>query len=147
MVATYNRYMGGVDWGDRHRSHLNLDDILQFKKWYKKLFFGIVGMMVVNAATLWSECRMDEGEKKKSTGTIDRYTTLLQSELLELGQQDQPKWNNTWNRVPVVNTPPTTSPAYNLRASPSPSPSTVSDVGLVDQAPTTLIGVMWYTYL
>jgi hypothetical protein len=133
MVTTYNKYMGGVDAGDRHRSHLNLDDALHFKKWYKKLFFGLVGMMVVNASILWSECGIDQGEEKKKTGTIDRYTTLLQSELLGLGQQSKPKWDIKWSRVPVtvpVNTPPTTSPAFNLRASPSPSPSTVSDVSV-----------------
>jgi len=55
IVQVYNRHMGGVDLLDSliglYRSRL------RSKKWYLRIFFHLIDMMIVNAWILYRECR------------------------------------------------------------------------------------------
>jgi len=62
IVQVYNRHMGGVDLLDSliglYRSRL------RSKKWYLRIFFHLIDMMVVNAWILYRDCCTRSGEQK-----------------------------------------------------------------------------------
>lgn len=50
-VTIYNKYMGGVDLLDSMLGYYRIK--LRSKKWYMRIFFHIIDLMVVNAWILW----------------------------------------------------------------------------------------------
>ena len=53
--------MGGVDRCDQIRNAYNVEGAMKSKFWYKKVFFGLLGMAVGNAFIIW---RIGEGRGK-----------------------------------------------------------------------------------
>jgi hypothetical protein len=60
-MCRYNAYMGGVDRCDQVRNAYNVEGAMKSKYWYKKVFFGLLGMAVGNAFIVW---RIGEGRGK-----------------------------------------------------------------------------------
>jgi hypothetical protein len=93
MISHYNKWMGGTDLGDKFRNFLDLEQVSTYTKWYKKLFFGIVGCMVVNASIVYA--RHVKTDSWRDRGLFLRYGSLLQRELLEKSEQQQNKLKTT----------------------------------------------------
>jgi hypothetical protein len=54
-VVDYNKYMGGVDQADRLRAVYGVDR--RSKKWWHRLFWGILDMAFVNSYVIFSDIR------------------------------------------------------------------------------------------
>ena len=52
-VCRYNQCMGGVDRCDQLRGTFSMEKVLKTKYWYKKLWLGVMGVMLANAYLLW----------------------------------------------------------------------------------------------
>ena len=52
-ACRYNQYMGGVDRCDQLRGSYNVEASVKTCFWYKKCFFGVVGIAVGNAFIIW----------------------------------------------------------------------------------------------
>lgn len=83
IVKVYNKHMGGVDLMDSHigRHHIRMKS----KKWYFRLFYHMVDMVVVNSWILYSA---GQGEKQK---TQKDYRTELAVTLCSIGLKETPK--------------------------------------------------------
>lgn len=53
VVKDYNIYMGGVDMADRYRALYQVDRKL--KKWWQRLFWGLMDISFVNAHVIYKE--------------------------------------------------------------------------------------------
>jgi hypothetical protein len=54
-LKVYHLWMFGVDKGDQRRMHMGgFARKAHFKKWYKKSFFAVLDIMLLNALTAWN---------------------------------------------------------------------------------------------
>ena len=111
MIDLYNTNMGGTDVGDRYRNYLDIEGQQKFRKWYKKLFFGIVGCMTVNASIIFG--KMVKTDSWRDKGLLLRFATALHERLV--AQTKQPKMELKWVKVEEQQeaspaTPPTATP-------------------------------------
>ena len=86
VIELYNKGMGGVDLGDKLRGHLAIEAQQQYHKWYKKLFFAMVGMLIVNCFILFCKTKGDGTWRDKQLHTNFLYD--LQEQLLGLGTRE-----------------------------------------------------------
>ena len=54
MVTDYNKSMGGVDLNDQKLTYFTVGHAS--RKWYRKIFWRIIDMSVINAFIILSEC-------------------------------------------------------------------------------------------
>ena len=73
IVHVYNQYMGGVDRADQLVSYQSV--ALKTVKWWKKLFFHIINLALVNAYKLYQEVYPE----KRATGQKDFRVAVVQS--------------------------------------------------------------------
>ena len=74
LMLMYNKYMGGVDANDQllKYSHFNRRTI----KWWKKVFFRMLNICMVNAFVLWKEHCNKIGQPYKKTHTDFRISVI-----------------------------------------------------------------------
>jgi hypothetical protein len=77
MIARYVQQMGGVDSGDCLRSTYCIEKVVKVNFWYKRLFLGLVGFMIMNAYVLYRCCA-----NKPSRGLHRAFTLECVYELL-----------------------------------------------------------------
>ncbi|XP_070550472.1 piggyBac transposable element-derived protein 4-like [Ptychodera flava] len=63
-VLEYNKYMGGTDLSDQMCKYYPL--LRRRNKWYIKLFFSLLGLLITNAFILWRKFSPDEDQRKMS---------------------------------------------------------------------------------
>ena len=78
MIQDYNQNMGGVDKLDQRLSYYSLDR--KSKKWWKKVFFRLFEMSVVNSLILF-HAKFPELAKKK--GSHKNYRKMLVHEMIQ----------------------------------------------------------------
>ena len=68
--------MGGVDTHDFLRlAHLNIQEVMKCKKWYKSVFFGLLDLALVNCFIVW---KMMNQKKRKNMCQFDyRYELVV----------------------------------------------------------------------
>ena len=74
MMIKYNKYMGGVDANDQllKYSHFSKRTI----KWWKKVFFRMLNICMVNSFILWKEHLKTKGQSYKNTQTDFRFAVI-----------------------------------------------------------------------
>jgi hypothetical protein len=76
VVTSYNDIMGGTDLGDKSRNLRSLEKTVGTKKWYVRLFFGLIGMAIHNAFVIFKQLH----PKIKKL----EFLTDLQEQLIQL---------------------------------------------------------------
>ena len=76
LMTKYNQFMGGVDANDQllKYSHFSKRTI----KWWKKVFFRLSNICMVNAFILWKEFSASKGKPFKKTQTDYRISVISQ---------------------------------------------------------------------
>lgn len=70
LLRLYQLHMFGVDKGDQHRAHMaGFASKAHFKKWYKKVFLGILDIMMLNGYAAWHLAR----EKRPQLKNFKRH--------------------------------------------------------------------------
>lgn len=86
FVASYNKYMNGVDAHDQLRlQRYSVQRSLRFKKYYKTLFFGLFDMALVNAYIVHCEYCKSTSTKPMSHA---KFRLLLHEQLIKLSSMD-----------------------------------------------------------
>ena len=78
LICDYNCFMGGVDKCDQFLSYYNLGR--KCKKWWKKVFFRMVELCIINAMCLYFISNPDFAKKR---GSHKRIRTLLVHEMAQ----------------------------------------------------------------
>ena len=110
MMTKYNKYMGGVDANDQllKYSHFSKRTI----KWWKKVFFRMLNVCMVNSFILWKEYMKKKGVASKNSQTefrIDVITKLVGDALVNAnevnnsftGEFDRLTGRHFMKRIPV----------------------------------------------
>jgi Transposase IS4 len=67
-VIFYQLWMFGVDKGDQMRSHGGgFSRKAHFKKWYKRVYLGILDCMLANALVVWNDCAVNDAIRRRPT--------------------------------------------------------------------------------
>jgi hypothetical protein len=74
LIHFYNKYMGGVDQLDQLRATFAIERMIRTNIWYKKLYFGIFGISLVNAYLIYRH--------HNPTKTHEDFQIELQKDLL-----------------------------------------------------------------
>lgn len=79
IMTKYNKFMGGDDANDQlfKYSHFSKRTI----KWWKKVFFRLINISMVNAFILWKEHLKSKGEVYKKTQTDFQINVICQRPL------------------------------------------------------------------
>ena len=86
FIASYNKYMNGVDAHDQLRlQRYSVQRALRFKKYYKTLFFGLFDMALVNAYIVHCEYCKSTSTKPMSHA---KFRLLLHEQLIKLTNKD-----------------------------------------------------------
>ena len=96
-ITEYNRYMGGVDRADQLLSYYGYSH--RTIKWWKRAFFFLFDMAVVNAYLLY----LSKNPNKQRRLSHERFRITLAKELLEISGVDVDHTNETTTPGPHRN--------------------------------------------
>jgi hypothetical protein len=105
--------MGGVDRCDQLRGNYSVEAAIKTGFWYKKCFFGILGITVANAYIIWRE----GGERASKKYAHSLFMQELFQSLVGAPREEA--------RAHTTPAPPTVPPRLGCRKTPATTPSAV----------------------